>query len=129
MDRRTLLLGVGSGTTALVSSCSRLVDRTATPDHLVQIANGRETAHDAFVELDFEGETDEYGPRTIEPGASWTVRRVESRGELTVRVFVDEKLVWSDTHEIPTPGRDRRSFAQVELLPDGDVLARVKRED
>ena len=125
MYRRTLLAGAGIGGTALLAGCSDPI--RGSTDHLVQIVNLRETAHDVFVETDFEGETSEYGPKTIEPNGNWKVRRVESRGELTVRVHVDDTLIWDDTHEIPTPSGDRRSFAQVELLPD-DVRTGVMQE-
>ncbi|OVE82849.1 hypothetical protein B2G88_18875 [Natronolimnobius baerhuensis] len=78
--------------------------------------------------MEFGGEETEYGPQTIGPSENWEVRRFDSEGELTIRVYVDEELIWDDTHEIPTPSGDRRSFAQVELLPDDEVRTLVKQE-
>lgn len=129
MNRRKCLAGLGAGASVLVVGCSGLLSDSDTPDHFVQIANGRETDQEVVVETEFEGEETEYGPQTIEPSDKWEVSRFRSHGELTVRVYVNAELVWDDTHEIPTPGGDRRSFAQVELLPDDKVRARVKQED
>lgn len=129
MHRRDCLTGVGTGAFALLAGCSGLVSDSDTPTHLVQVANGRETAHEVFVEVVFEGKGTEYGPRTIAPGDNWEVTRFDSEGELTVRVEVDDERIWDDTHRIPTLSGDRRSFAQVELLPDGEVRAGVVQEE
>ena len=99
------------------------------PTHLVQVGNGRERAHDVRVDVEFEGERDEYGPRTVEAGENWEVRRIERRGTLTVWVHVDGELVWEDTHEVPTPGAGRKSFTQLELLPDGETRTEVTEEN
>jgi len=129
MNRRIFLAGSGTGTIALVAGCTGLLSNSDTPDHLVQIANGRETDHEVLVEVEFEGEETEYGPQTIKPSENWEVSHLDSEGELTVRFYVDDKLIWDDTHEIPTLDGNRRSFAQVELLPDDEVRALVKQED
>lgn len=129
MYRRKYLGGLGAGTTALVAGCSGVLSDSNTPDHLVTIANSRETPNDVFVEMDFDGEETEYGPRTIETGDIWDVRHIESTGELTVRFYVDDELIWDDTHEIPTPGGDRGSVTQVALLPNDEVRTEVTQED
>jgi len=129
MNRRTFLTGTGTGSIALVAGCTGILSDSDTPDHLVQIANRRETDHEVFVEVEFQGDETEYGPQTIESGENWEVKRFDSEGELTVRFYVDDELVWDDTHEIPTPSGGRRSFAQVELLPDDEVRAQVIQEN
>ncbi|MHC3436567.1 hypothetical protein ACYJ1Y_00370 [Natrialbaceae archaeon A-gly3] len=132
MNRRTILGTVGSGTALLLAGCSGFANpfvESDGPTHLVQVGNGRDTAHDVRVDLTFDGESDEYGPRTVEPGENWEVRRIEHQVTLTVRVHVDDELVWEDTHEVPTPGAGRKSFTQLELLPDDEVRTEVIQED
>ena len=132
MNRRTALGAVGSSTALLCAGCSGFANPFAEsdgPTHLVQIGNGRERAHDVWVDLEFDGERDEHGPRTVEPSENWEVTRLERQVTLTVEVHVDDELVWADTHEVPTPGAGRKSFTQIELLPDDDVRTEVTEEN
>ncbi|MFP8952251.1 hypothetical protein ACLI4Z_04640 [Natrialbaceae archaeon A-arb3/5] len=129
MQRRPLLAGLGTGMGTLVAGCSAIPSATASPTHLVQVANSRETSHDVLVELERDGEEREHGPKTVTPSTTWDVEQIESTGTVTVRVYVDDALVWDDTHEIPTPGENRSSYAVVRLEPDGEVRAFVEAED
>ena len=129
MERRSLLAGLGTGTITHVAGCTDFLSSTASPNHLVSISNQRETSHDVFVEIQIDGEEDEYGPETVVSGSDWDVETIDSTGTLTVRVYVDEELVWDDTHEIPTPGENRNSYAIVRLETDGEVNAFVEVED
>lgn len=99
------------------------------PNHVVRIGNARETSHEAFVELEWNGESSEYGPETVEPDESWEVTRIETEGTLTVRFSVDDELVWTDTHEVPTPTEGDQSRVVVDLLPDGDVFTAVEWDE
>ena len=104
----------------------RRVGRTDSP---VQVGNRRERTHDVRVDLEVDGESDEFGPRTLEAGENWEVKRIERQGSLTVWVDVDGELVWEDSHEVPTPGAGRKSFTQLELLPDEEVRTEVTEEN
>ena len=129
MERRLLLAGLGMGTITLVAGCADSPSSTASPNHLVSISNRRETSHDVFVELQIDGEEHEYGPEKVVSGSDWDVETIDSTGTLTVQVYVDEELVWDDTHDIPTPGENRNSYVIVWLESDGEVNAFVEVED
>lgn len=135
MKRRTLLAGTGTGASTLVAGCSRfngvstLTDGSNSPNHLVQITNYRDTAQKAFVECGLENEISEYGPESVELDETWQVTRVENQGTFTVRFYVNDELVWEDTHEVPTPNERRSSSAHVELLPDDETRTQVMVED
>jgi len=129
MKRRLLLAGLGTGTITLVAGCTGFPSSTASPNHLVSISNQREMSHDIFVELEIDGEEHEYGPETVVSGSGWDVETIDSTGTLTIQVSVDDELVWDDTHEIPTPGENRNSYATVRLESDGEVNAFVDVED
>ncbi len=126
MNRRAVLAGTGVWAATLGAGCSELMSST---NHHVRIWNDRETSHDVSVELEFDGEKSTYGPKTVESGSSWRVKRFETRGILTVRCYADGELVWDDMHDIPTPDGDRSSYALVFLRPDGEVEGRVEQDD
>ncbi|WP_276256332.1 hypothetical protein [Halomontanus rarus] len=125
MNRRAVLAGAGVWAAGLVAGCSELISSS---DHLIIILNERESNHEVSVELDLDGEESTYGPKTVESGDDWRVKRFETQGTLTVRCHVDGELVWDDMHDIPPDG-DRRSSALVVLEPGDEVQGWVEQDD
>ncbi|APX98428.1 hypothetical protein [Natronorubrum daqingense] len=81
------------------------------------------------VELEITGDEREYGPKTVVANSQWDVEQITSTGELTLQVSVDDESVLDDTHDVPTPGENRTSYAAVRLESDGEVTAFVEEED
>ncbi|ELY89488.1 hypothetical protein C483_13208 [Natrialba hulunbeirensis JCM 10989] len=123
MKRRSVLAAAGAGTTALLAGCSSL---RATPDHRIHISSQRPTPQVVRIETSFDGTEREYGPHRFDRESDeWVPTRFETEGTLTVRAYVDDELVWDDTHEIPVLRGDRESAAVITLMRNGDLFTAV----
>ena len=99
------------------------------PDHLVEVRNEREEAHEVAVDIDVDGDGMTHGPWRIDPGEHWGVRRIHSPGEVTLTVRVDGEEELTDRHEAPV-SETGSSAAVISLHESGFVTARVEdRED
>lgn len=99
-------------------------------NHLVQIKNYRERSYEITVFCKIkDNEGEEFGPRTVEPDENWEVTRFKQQGTLTIRFWVNNELVWENTHKIPNSSEELKSFAQVELLPNGEVRTEIMKEE
>lgn len=98
-------------------------------NHVIIVANERDSSHDVTVETKHGGSSSTYGPRRIESGDQWEVTTFTSSGTVSATFDVDGSRVWETTHEIPTTDSDRSSIVLLELLPDGEVRTRIKAEE
>jgi hypothetical protein len=110
MDRRYLLAagagGVGAAGAAALAAyhygyIPRLPVVDPKPDHVIEVHNERDEAHEVTVSYDLGGEGMDHGPWRIKPGEIWTVQEFTDAGELTVRVTVDGERRLENSHEIP----------------------------
>lgn len=95
------------------------------PDHLVEVRNEREQAHDVAVDVDVGGEGMTHGPWRIKSGEHWGVRRIHSPSEVTLTVTVDGEETLTEHHEAPV-SETGSSAVVVSLRESGFVTARVE---
>ena len=129
MNRRQLLALAGTGGVGLAVGYAlggsldlrSILGNGERYQHEVRVSNARETTHEVRVESEFEGDQ-VYGPRTLKPDENWEVTRYEDRGDVTIRFYVDDDLVWLTTHEIPNPyGTNGYSMVGITLTPEDEV--------
>ncbi|AGB16805.1 hypothetical protein Halru_2218 [Halovivax ruber XH-70] len=127
LQRRTVIAGLG-----LLGSCGALAGwlwRRDAPNHAIVVASLHEASHEVTVQYELGADEQTFGPTELAEGESWQVAHIETRGDVTVRFWVDGELAWEDTHEIPALEAGRSSIVLFEIQPDGEFLHRVKVED
>ena len=123
MERRRLLTGTGVLVTGILGALA--VDRLwvlpwqERVNHEPMAYNSRESSHDVEIEVERDGETQTFGPRTLSPDEGWTAATLDDGGQLTVRYLVDGDLAWEDTHEPPELRRGRSSSVRLAIRSDG----------
>jgi hypothetical protein len=141
MERRYLIGGVAGAVGVLTATIAGLFAARRfgyirripllgpDPDHLVEVRNEREEAHEVAVDVEVDGEGMAHGPWTIDPGKHWGVRRIHSPGEVELTVRVDGEEELTEHHEAPISDTGA-SAAVITLHESGFVTARVEdRED